>query len=297
MAEQPKPCCKQLCSAVRNAGTNGYFWACFVYLVYTLQAIAVDYCSDFHPDVATFINETDWDNETDSWITDTYWDVEPAAACDQTGSQAPINKQYVGMGIVHVINAIMFGLAWWTWMQENKHRSLALRIGILVPEALNVVEAGLYLHTATLYGDASENCEDFYCDKYLNLHHFELAAAIIETFAAFGWCWSWWVTHRRGPGRGLTLWDPDLHSSILLVVPSIIYIVYNARVMANPNDYGTDYLYVKADVIYVVNAGLYVIGAMRDAGFWWWVPMPGCKPLPPDKEMEPNQEQQDGYTV
>ena len=37
-------------------------------------------------------------------------------------------------------------------------------------------------------------CEDYYCDTYLRMEHFEFAASVLEMLASFGWVWSWCVT-------------------------------------------------------------------------------------------------------
>ena len=38
-------------------------------------------------------------------------------------------------------------------------------------------------------------------------------------------------------------------------------------------------LYVKADVLFCASAFLYLFGSLRDVGFFFWVPLVGCKSL------------------
>jgi hypothetical protein len=52
------------------------------------------------------------------------------------------------------------------------------------------------------------------------------------------WVWSWALTFPRTRGRGLSLQDPDFFAIVLLVVPSIMYVVYNAEILTDYNRCG-----------------------------------------------------------
>jgi hypothetical protein len=266
-----------------SALRNPYFWACVVYVIYTLQALAVDFCSVLYPDSSVTTITTEHGNVTT---------FTPNPQCAEIGDTS-INRQYIALAAVHVINALMFAVAWYPWLKEHKHdTSLWLQIGIFVPEILNFVEACLYLHTSTLYGATSEACGVNYgCDQYKVLHGLEFWAATVEFFAAIGWCWSWWMTFPRGPGRGLTLLDPDFTSSVLLVVPALMYVLYNIQIMNDPKTYGVNFLYKKADIIYFANAFLYLLASLRDAGVFFWLPLPGWQPIKEESLINKEEEQ------
>lgn len=137
----------------------------------------------------------------------------------------------------------------------------------MIPEWLNVLGAVLYLVSASEYDVAYFNA-----DALLRNHYIETVAATVEFCAAIGWCWVWWYTHVRGPGRGLTLDDPDFTANIFIVVPSIIYIVYNASNLQSPQSYDdlgpNSVLYQKAELLYAVGSALYLLCALRDDGWY-----------------------------
>ncbi len=58
-----------------------------------------------------------------------------------------------------------------------------------------------------------------------------------------------------------------------------MYVVYNGQILADPDAYGYDVLYVKADVLFCVSAIFYLLGSMRDCGFFTWLPLAGCRSL------------------
>ena len=68
--------------------------------------------------------------------------------------------------------------------------SIPVRIGILFPEVLNIIEASLFVSSATLYAPASY-CDDYACDEYMEIHKLELTASVAELTACFGWLFSW----------------------------------------------------------------------------------------------------------
>ena len=64
--------------------------------------------------------------------------------------------------------------------------------------------------------------------------------------------------------------DPDVWANFLVVIPSIIYVHYNAYILSHTDQYGTYDLYVQADIAYFVGAIFYLIAALRDDGWFFW---------------------------
>lgn len=98
---------------------------------------------------------------------------------------------------------------------------------------------------------------------------------------------TWWITHVRGRGRGLTFDDPDLSANLLIVVPSLVYIVYAHQTRDGGDEYSYNKLYQVADVMYFVGAVFYVLCALRDDGWFncevfamLWDAIRGVKPEP-----------------
>jgi len=56
-----------------------------------------------------------------------------------------------------------------------------------------------------------------------------------------------------------------------------MYVVYNIQNSYDPLNIPTNYLYLVADVIYTFDAIVYLLAALRDAEFFWWLKVvPGC---------------------
>ena len=269
-------------AAWATAAASLYVWACVVYVAYCVEALAVDHCDLAHPSHMVNTSLTTPTGDPNDPYYYSYYEYDaPDPVCSEVGYTS-VNRQYIALASVHLVTAFMYGGAWRSWLAAHAATEpLWARALIMVPEALNVAEAALYVYTSTLYAPlsaADSKCAvDPNCDGYHSLHRLELAAAAIEMAAALLWCWSWWRTHQRGPGRGLSPFDPDLWSSLLLVVPSAMYIAYNVQVIAAPDTYGSNFLYKKADDIYFVGSVLYLAAALRDCGCFFWLPMvPGC---------------------
>jgi len=255
-------CGQRWFTVFKTAFFSWYFWASVVYVVYASQILAIDYCPYGSDDIlCSFVGDTS------------------------------INRQYVAAGAVHVTNAVQYAIAW------NRDFHYPLTNLVIIPEILNLVEASLYLSTATKYANASEVCEQLtaealanctitdddtslcisnICDEiYAPIHKTELAASIVELLASIGWLWSFYQTYIRVPGRGFTLDDPDLIGSLFTFIPSIIYLVYYIQINLDPSQYGTNYLYVQGDILYMVGALGYFLGAWRDAGGTFFMPLAG----------------------
>ena len=106
-------------AAWATAATSLYFWACVVYLVYTMQALAVDHCDVARP--PSMVNTT---LATPTGITDdpysySFYDYEtPDPLCSEVGD-SPINRQYVALAAVHLLSAFMYGAAWRGWLAAH----------------------------------------------------------------------------------------------------------------------------------------------------------------------------------
>ena len=62
---------------------------------------------------------------------------------------------------------------------------------------------------------------------------------------------------------------------MLIVGPSITYFAYNCIILAHPEQYATNDLYVKADIAYWIGAWTYLAAALRDDGWFFWLPTGG----------------------
>jgi len=244
-----------------------YFYACLVYLVYTCQTIAIDYCHVFHPDVLA--GDGDYAGAAGTAV--------PSPQCREKGNSS-INRQYVGLASVHVVNAFQFAGAWLPWLREHWRVKPAWFVAaVLAPEALNILEAALYLRASTTYAAISLNpaCADgpawYACADLAWLHRLELTAACIELVASGFWLWCWAATHEPGPGRGWTPRDLDCWSSLLLVGGSVLYVVFNVQITLHPETYRANRLYRVADATYFIGAILYLLASLRDADCFFWL--------------------------
>jgi hypothetical protein len=169
-----------------------------------------------------------------------------------------INQLYIAAGVIHLFNAFQYIFAW-----------LPLGYGLLhpvmIPEYLNVLGAALYLASASKY---NETLSSYTSDTTKLVHRIETASSFIEVLAAVGWTVVWWKTHARGRGRGLTVDDPDFWGNVFIVVPSVIYFVYNVQNLKDPEGYGTNYLFTKGDTLYFVGSLFYILCALRDDGWF-----------------------------
>ena len=158
-----------------------------------------------------------------------------APQCVEAGN-SPVYRQYIALAALHLVNAVQYLWLWRPWFADNARKhSWFFLFCVLAPELLNLLEAGLYLHTSLHYQavqqtprcvEGPDNPGWFACPELLRLHEQELYASLIELVASFLWFWSWTATAEHDlPGRGFTLWDLDLHSSYLLIVGSTIYTV------------------------------------------------------------------------
>jgi hypothetical protein len=185
-----------------------------------------------------------------------------------------LNALYIAAGVIHLVNAFQYVFAWMPLGYGLLHP-------VMIPEYLNIVGASLYLWSASLY-DA--NLTDYttgpdgsitYGASVLLTHEIETASSLIEVFAAIGWCVVWALSYTPGPSRGYTLDDPDFLGNLLILVPSVIYFVYNVQNLRNPASFGTNLLYEVGDTWDFVGSVFFLCSSLRDDG---WFPGFGLWP-------------------
>ena len=138
-----------------------------------------------------------------------------------------------------------------------------------------MIEASLYMYSATLYPQTTDN----FSDITMRVHLIETAAASIEFAACIGWFLVWYATYDRNiVGRGWTLDDPDLWANALLMIPSVIYLVYNAQILHDPSSYGSNTLYELGDLLYAIGSLFYLFASLRDDGWFFFMPTAGKLP-------------------
>jgi len=134
-----------------------YFWSCIIYVFYAFGFVLIDIQSDV-------------------------W------------SMSQINRIYVWLGVVHLINAQQYA---WVALQDHRWNEMWL-----VPDYLNIIGSVLYMWSATLYKDEALNEYDRgghkfgqFNESYYVIRNLELAASIIEVFAAIGWVVAWYASY------------------------------------------------------------------------------------------------------
>ncbi len=94
---------------------------------------------------------------------------------------------------------------------------------------------------------------------------------------------SWYMTYIRTLGHGFSLDDPDVIAFLSTTIASIIYFVYNIEINVDPGQYGTNYLYTYADILYFLGACYYIFAALRDDHWFWFLPFTGQYGVAPGK--------------
>jgi len=176
-----------------------------------------------------------------------------------------INNFYLGLGVLHLCSAVLYLWSWkyFSWIHI-----------IMIPEYLNMVEASLYITSASMYND--ENPYYYTTDLVtLNVHRIELTAALVEFFASIGWIITWWMAYERVPGRGWSLDDPDVIAFLCTFGSSCVYITYYIEITLHPEEYATNFLYENGDIVYFVGSVYYLLASMRDDGWFWFMPLAG----------------------
>lgn len=91
------------------------------------------------------------------------------------------------------------------------------------------------------------------------------------------------MTYIRTLGRGFTLDDPDTIAFLTTTVASLMYFVYNIQVSIYPEQYGDNFLYTYADILYFVGACYYFFAVLRDDHWFWFLPLAGQYDVAPGK--------------
>ena len=304
---QPTTGAQRTREALSAALQYPYFWATALYLFYCSFLMGVSYCREgVAPDVwmlapvpapapaqapvpglAPSVNLTSPAAQLGSSPPGRLktWQWVVTKQCDNGLAYGTIQNQYVALGVIHVVSACLFAYSWRDWIYANSSRRAAVALA-LIPEGLNIASAGLYLASDVHYSPGYASCTVYRtCWFYKLEHRLELAAACISLFAAFFYTVSWWLAHVPGPGRGLTGWDVDLWAALLLIASNAVYVTYSAQVLAaedvgwwgvhhDSTNFYLNELNRVGDAMYFVGACLYFTAALRDVGFWWWLPLP-----------------------
>jgi len=279
-------CGSAISEAAWSSLKNIYLYANLIYFAYAISQLYIDY---YGWDYSGFTSYPD----------------------QQNGDYYPnpygyINALYIGMNFVHLVNAIMYVA---NWMQMG-YPFLSV---IQIPEFFNIIGAALYISSSFRYNEADKpvifgtnvNGTDTYlCQTYVysptdtnftspyydtadcltsagtEVRALEMAASAIDLLAAFGWCLTWWMSYERRPGQGWTLDDPDTWSNSTTLVGAIFYFVYNVRVSTHADEYwdpsSSAYsLYQYGDIVYFIGSVFYILAALRDDGWFFWMPVGG----------------------
>ncbi|CAF1546852.1 unnamed protein product [Adineta ricciae] len=241
-----------------------YMLANLVYLGYTIGFLVADF--SFPINAST--DETS--NISDSTA------VMTTAILDQPAGDPPVvNKMYFSESqfLDHSI------LYWWAW-DDRSWRDV-----IMIPEYLNMIEAGLYIWSTSWY-PRLDTLGGYYT---MFIHKIETTAGVIDVFATFGWIMSWYMTYTRTLGRGFSLDDPDVIAFSMTTLGAIVYVVYNVQVLIHPEDYDDNTLYTKADIIFFVGACFYIFANMRDLNWFWFLPLAGQYGVAPGRVSVPTK--------
>jgi len=212
---------------------GGYqFQASLVYLAYTAIIVYID--QKGQPSASALFNS----NGTGEGGDDYYL---PFPDDPYQSAMREVNLLYLVAAILHVFNAVQWACVWLVAVKPSTGAPWGLCEWVQIPELLNLGEALLYTASAVLYSRMQIVGPGRYMDATtLLVHKLELAAGLAQLAAAAFWCIVWWVTHERGPGRGLTADDPELWALALVVAPSLLYVYYYVRVVGDPKAYLSD---------------------------------------------------------
>ncbi|CAF2044621.1 unnamed protein product [Rotaria magnacalcarata] len=223
-----------------------------IYVGYAIGLLVID----FNENLNTLSNNTSGANASNASKVRT-------SILDQPIQNDPyMNQLYIGLATASIIMGFLYCWAW---------RNRSLFDIVMIPEYLNLMQAGLYLWSATWYSK-QDTLGGYYT---MAVHKIELTASIIGLFAAKGWLISWYMTYTRVFGRGYTLDDPDMVSCLATLANAIIYLVYNIQLNVSPEQYETNMLYKSADILGFVDACFCVFACLRDDDWFWFLPLAG----------------------
>jgi len=289
-----QPCYQNLSwrEKLKNTITSWYFWANIVYFGYCIILLTINYeftpQSDQAEEHAAALQKIIVDNYNEN--STVYTTVYPAPAgypvsdddyyYNRESSQfsfylelfKDVNRAYLGSAIIHLFNSLQYVHMWFRLKDPRTKKFYNLGNAVLVPEFFNVLEAMLYIVSASYYFQYQVTGANAFLDpNTLMVQKLEMAASTFALVASLGWWYSWWVTYSRGPGRGFTMDDPDFLSLIFITAPAVMYVVYNGMVQYDGQHFPNgdiDYIYQRADIIYFVGSVFYICVTLRDAGWF-----------------------------
>ncbi|CAF4725969.1 unnamed protein product [Rotaria socialis] len=243
---------RRLPSCMKKTLRNRFMLPNIIYVGYAIGLLVID----FNENLNTSSNNTSGANATNASKVRT-------SILDRPIQNDPyVNQLYIGLAIVSIIMGFLYCWAW---------RNRSLFDIVMIPEYLNLVQAGLYLWSATCYSK-QDTLGGYYT---MAVRKIELTASVIGLFAAKAWLVSWYMTYTRVFGRGYTLDDPDTVSCLATVANAIIYLVYNIQLNVSPEQYETNMLYKSADIVDFVDACFCVFACLRDDDWLWFLPLAG----------------------
>ncbi|CAF3907702.1 unnamed protein product [Rotaria sordida] len=229
---------------------NRYMIANLVYLGYTIALLVIDFYPGFNS------------NSSDTSITMEESNYTISILDQPVIMNEYVNRLYIGLAAVNILVAFLYIIAW---------RGRSWFDVVLIPEYLNHIQAGLYLWSSLWYSKQT-TLGGYYT---MAVHRIELAASCTEICAAIGWMLSWYMTYTRTIGRGFTFDDPDTMGYLTTTSNTLMYLVYNIQLNIYPEQYGTNQIYVYADVLGFIGSVYYILGTLRDENWLWFLPLAG----------------------
>jgi hypothetical protein len=86
---------------------------------------------------------------------------------------------------------------------------------------------------------------------------------------------SWYMTYTRTLGRGFTFDDPDTIAYLTTTTNTFIYLIYNIQMNVYPEQYGTNQIFIYADILGFIGSIYYIFGTLRDENWFWFLPLAG----------------------
>ncbi|CAF1174383.1 unnamed protein product [Rotaria sp. Silwood1] len=229
---------------------NRYMLANLIYLGYTIGLLVIDFYPGFSASSSDNSTTVEESNDTISILD------QPVIMNEY------VNRLYIGLAAVNILVAFLYIIAW---------RGRSWFDVVLIPEYLNHLQAGLYLWSALWYSK-QDTLGGYYT---IAVHRIELTASCTEICAAIGWMISWYMTYTRTIGRGFTFDDPDTMGYLTTTTNTLIYLVYNIQLNIYPEQYGSNQIYIYADVLGFIGSVYYIFGTLRDENWFWFLPLAG----------------------
>ncbi|CAF3907685.1 unnamed protein product, partial [Rotaria sordida] len=229
---------------------NRYMLVNLIYLGYTITLLVIDFYPGFNS------------NSSDTSITMEESNYTISILDQPVIMNEYVNRVYIGLAIINILVSFLYVWAW---------RGRSWFDIVLVPEYMNQIQAGLYLWSSLWYSKQT-TLGGYYT---MGVHRIELYASCIELCTAVGWMLSWYMTYTRTIGRGFTFDDPDTMAYLATTSNTFMYFVYNLQMNIHPERYGTNLLYIYADILGFIGSVYYIFAALRDDSWFWFLPLAG----------------------